>query len=140
MNSERFRHLYQTLNQSNVSRQLLAECYAGNIHFRDPFHEVHGLTELTDYFTALYSNVNSIRFDFRPAIAAAECSIERWTLYYSHPRINRGREICLEGCSELQWHNQRIVRHQDYFDGGAILYEHLPLLGWAIRRIKENML
>lgn len=140
MNSEHFQHLYRTLNQSNISQPLLAECYAAHIHFRDPFHDIRGLAALTDYFSALYRNVNSIRFDFHPAITTAEFTIERWTLYYSHPRINRGQEICLEGCSELQWQNQRIIRHQDYFDGGAMLYEHLPLLGWAIRRLKENML
>ena len=42
--------------------------------------------------------------------------------------------------SLLHWQDDKIIVHQDFFDGGAMLYEHLPVMGWAIRKLKERML
>ena len=33
----------------------------------------------------------------------------------------------------------RVHFHQDYFDAGALLYEHLPLMGGAIRWLKGRL-
>ena len=62
----------------------------------------------------------------------------RWTLQCCHPRLAGGQPITLQGCSCLHWRD-RVHFHQDYFDAGALLYEHLPVMGTAIRWLKGRL-
>jgi hypothetical protein len=39
----------------------------------------------------------------------------------------------------LRTRNGKIYYHRDYFDMGAMLYEHLPLLGRIIQRLKHRL-
>ena len=56
------------------------------------------------------------------------------------PRLNRGQLISLEGCSLLRWNaDGKVERHRDYFDAGALLYQHVPLLGSAIRWLQRRL-
>lgn len=32
-----------------------------------------------------------------------------------------------------------IIRQRDYYDAGEMIYEHLPLLGWAVRGVKRRV-
>ncbi|UXD88473.1 nuclear transport factor 2 family protein [Thalassolituus hydrocarboniclasticus] len=137
--TERFQNLYHVLNRDTVSADLLKTCYADSIMFCDPFHEIQGIDALTDYFTAMYSNVNHIDFIFTNCWHQTERSMLRWTMNFRHPRLRHGDLISVEGCSELRWENDRIVYHRDFFDAGAMLYENIPLFGWAIRKLKERM-
>lgn len=136
----RFKSLYQQLNRETITPELISSCYADDIVFQDPFHQVHGVKKLTEYFVSMYSNVEHISFNFTNSWHEDNNSLLRWTMKFSHPRIRGGELVSVEGCSELQWHNDMIIRHQDFFDAGAMLYEHLPILGWVINKLKERML
>ena len=59
-------------------------------------------------------------------------------MHTSHPRLAGGQLIEVEGCSFLLWRD-RVYRHRDYFDAGALLYEHLPVLGRVIAWLKRRM-
>jgi len=137
---ENFTSLYQSLTPGNVSRQQLAGVYSEKVEFSDPMHRIQGLNQLTDYFQGLYSNLKSIDFDFHRTMTRDGETIAHWTMTFSHPQLYRGnRTITVEGISLLTWENDLIIRHQDIFDAGALLYEHLPVLGWVIRKLKERM-
>ena len=43
-----------------------------------------------------------------------------------------------EHTAHLPW-RERVYRHRDYFDAGALLYEHLPLLGSVIAWLKRRL-
>ena len=34
---------------------------------------------------------------------------------------------------------QQILHQRDYYDAGEMIYEHLPLLGWAVRGVKRRV-
>ncbi|MBW8191927.1 nuclear transport factor 2 family protein [Neiella marina] len=134
---EQFKAMYQNLNASNLAS--LDQFYAPQAVFIDPFHQVDGLAAIRSYFSNLYANVDSIGFDYNWQLVEANQAVIGWTMRYRHPRVNRGRTVQLEGVSRIEIAEQLIVRHQDYFDGGAMLYEHLPLLGSAVRYLKHRM-
>lgn len=138
-NTERFKVLYHSLSRNRVSQNLLSTCYADNVVFCDPFHKIKGIRALTDYFIAMYSNVDYIDFIFNQNWHQNNCSMIRWTMNFRHPRLRKGELISIEGCSELRWEKDRIIYHRDFFDAGAMLYEHLPVFGWVISKLKERM-
>jgi len=50
-----------------------------------------------------------------------------------------GETIRIEGASYLKTRNGKIYYHRDYFDMGAMLYEHLPVMGRVIHHLKERL-
>ncbi len=58
---------------------------------------------------------------------------------YSHPKLRAGEKIQVMGNSLLRFDQNRVYFHRDYVDMGAMLYEHVPLLGAAIRYLKRRM-
>ncbi|MCF4996961.1 DUF2358 domain-containing protein [Pseudomonas syringae] len=133
----RFARQFAELDHNNLHR--LAELYSEDIHFTDPLHEVQGLAQLRDYFGELYANVSELRFDFHGVDQTGEGEgYLRWVMTYRHPRLAAGRLIHVSGCSHLLWRD-KVYRHRDYFDAGALLYEHLPVLGRVIAWLKRRM-
>jgi hypothetical protein len=121
-----------------VTQQQLAEVYDAHLVFRDPVHQLKGIPALCAYLNTSSKDLNSCRFEFLDTTSSANASWMRWNMHYSHPRLKRGAELVLEGTSLLQ-HREKIVFQQDYYDMGAMLYEHLPLLGGAIGVLKKRM-
>lgn len=119
--------------------QHLGELYSDDVLFRDPLHEVRGLPALQDYFTELYANVGRLEFDFHgfDQVCDGEGYL-RWTMHFRHPRLRGGARISVDGCSHLLWWD-KVYQHRDYFDAGALLYEHLPLMGGVITWLKRRL-
>jgi hypothetical protein len=133
----RFARQFAELNKDNLQR--LNELYANDVHFTDPLHDVKGIEHLRSYFSELYANVKELRFDFYgfDQIGEGEGYL-RWVMSYRHPRLAGGRLIRVDGCSHVLWRD-KVYRHRDYFDAGALLYEHVPVLGRAIAWLKRRM-
>jgi len=134
---QRFATAFASLNADNLER--LGELYTEDVRFQDPLHEIHGLPALQEYFRELYANVAELHFQFygfdqlHPGAGYL-----RWKMSYRHPRLKGGQLIEVEGCSHLLWRD-KVYAHRDYFDAGALLYEHLPLLGRVIRWLKGRL-
>ncbi|WP_259754939.1 nuclear transport factor 2 family protein [Pseudomonas sp. GCEP-101] len=132
-----FARRFAALDATSLHR--LDELYSQNIRFQDPLHRVDGLADLRRYFAGLYANVQELRYDFHgfDEVAPGQGYL-RWTLHYRHPRLAGGARVAVEGCSHLRW-GERVEFHRDYFDAGALLYEHLPLMGSVIRWLKRRL-
>ena len=134
----RFADDFARLDKHHLQR--LDTLYTSDVLFRDPLHEIRGLEALRDYFGEMYANAQDLRFDFHGVdqVGPGEGYL-RWTMSYRHPRLRRGAPIRVDGCSHLRWHDERVYHHRDYFDAGALLYEHLPVLGGAIAWLKRRL-
>ncbi|PSS58755.1 nuclear transport factor 2 family protein [Pseudomonas sp. BBP2017] len=134
---QRFAEDFSALKVSNLHR--LGELYSDDVHFRDPLHTIQGLAALHEYFAELYTNVSQLSFSFHGYDQLRDgAGYLRWKLTYRHPRLRRGQPIAVEGCSHLLWRD-KVYQHHDYFDAGALLYEHLPLMGPAIGWLKGRL-
>jgi hypothetical protein len=134
---QQFAEHFARLQRDNL--HTLGELYDEAVTFRDPLHHIEGLSALRAYFDQLYANAQDIHY----AIAGTDevrpgHGYLRWTLQFRHPRLNSGQPVSLQGCSYLQWH-ERVYSHQDFFDAGALLYEHIPVMGGAIRWLKGRL-
>lgn len=127
--------LYQALNKDNL--HLLGRVYDDCITFTDPMHHITGLSALTQYFAKLYQNVQYIHFEIKEVQQGASQAALFWQMQYSHPKLNKGTLICVDGMSQLKF-NDKIYYHRDYFDLGQMLYEHLPCMGGLIRLLKDR--
>lgn len=135
----RFKLLYKHLNAQTVSREVLASCYGDAIVFLDPVHQVNGLDALTMYFEGMYENAARVDFDFGQMWQTEDKVFIRWQMHLEHSKLNSGNAVTVDGGSELLLNGNRIVCHQDIFDMGQMLYEHIPVLSWAIKKIKQRL-
>lgn len=132
------RELYQCLNVSNL--HLLKEVYSVDVDFVDPFHRIQGLDNLTEYFRRLYSKADSVDFQFNSDIFGESCRVLEWVMKLQITVFRKPRLITVSGCSVLHIDEEgKICRHQDYFDAGAMLYEHLPLVGLILKAVKGRL-
>ncbi|MFT5698280.1 MAG: hypothetical protein ACI8ZB_001134 [Desulforhopalus sp.] len=135
---ENFLEMYQKLNAENL--HTLKSVYSRDVRFVDPAHEIVGLDNLSAYFAALYKNIESIDFSFgEPLLIESKCYVS-WEMTFRHPRLIGGKAIAIEGVTYLEFDDQGMVfYHRDYFDLGAMLYEHIPLLGRLVKSIKRGL-
>lgn len=142
--SARVRAIFNTLGKHSL--HLVDELYAADVLFVDPFHRIEGRDALRDYYRKMYANVQAIHFDFEGETTTPGEIVLYWTMTYRHPRLNGGGDVSLPGCSRLQFVMEpsspdagKLRLHRDYFDAGALLYEHVPLLGRVVRFLRERV-
>jgi len=131
----RFVDIYQRLDKTNL--HTLREVYSDHVHFEDSLHKLDGIDDLINYFEGQYKNLSSCSFTVLEAHQQLENAWLVWEMRFSHPKLNGGSQICVPGASHLRL-NDKITYHRDYVDMGQVLYEHIPLLGRAIRWIKRS--
>ncbi|CAG36875.1 nuclear transport factor 2 family protein [Desulfotalea psychrophila] len=133
-----FLHTYQKLNAHNL--ETLKNIYRDDVQFIDPAHEVNGIANLTEYFASLYKNIDSIYFSFNEPVVVENYGYVSWKMTFSHKSLAGGKPITIDGMTHLKFdeHN-KVYYHRDYFDLGAMLYEHVPLLGRIITWIKKGL-
>lgn len=139
---QRFLDAYQNLPETGLD--VLDAVYDPAVVFIDPFHQVNGLPALKRYLAATYSNAREVRFVFDTPLAEEGAACVPWVLHFRHPRLRGGAGIEVPGISHLRWRENsavagRVCWHRDYYDAGALLYEHVPVLGAAVRWFKRRL-
>ncbi|MGB0865984.1 MAG: nuclear transport factor 2 family protein [Granulosicoccaceae bacterium] len=132
---QKFVETYQQLGKYNLHS--LREVYHPDVEFIDNLHHLHGINQLIQYFEGQYSNLNSCSFDIRRANQTGDDAWLIWDMRFAHPRLRGGKLITVNGASHLRL-TDSVTYHRDYFDMGATLYEHLPIIGSAITWIKQR--
>lgn len=126
-------------NFDSADLQQLAKIYDSGVVFRDPLHEVEGLESMQDYFFNLSKAIDYCRFSFGDELVADNKAYLSWKMYFRHKQLNRGNEIVLRGVTHLEF-GAKIVYHEDFYDMGAMIYEHTPVFGRAIAWLKRRIL
>ena len=132
---ESFKHCYRDLLETDLSQ--LGLIYSEDVLFKDPVHQVQGLVPLEDYLIDLCSEILECRFEYLDQITNSQGGYIKWVMYFRHPRLGR-KMINVRGVSHLKW-SDKIDFHEDFYDMGAMLYEHVPLVGNATRWLKQRL-
>lgn len=128
---------YRHLDMSLLPQ--LSRIYHPHVVFIDPVSHYDGVDALERYFAQLLKKVNYCRFDIEPALVQGDEASLFWRMEYSHPSLKKGHAMSLNGASHLRLAENRIIYQRDYYDLGAMIYEHVPMLGGAVRAIKARL-
>lgn len=135
---EQFKTLYRGMCSEDLHEALLEEVYADDLLFLDSFHEINGRDAFLNYCSELYQNLKSCDFEFHDQWLSKGEAMLTWSMTYSHPKLKSGKDILVEGATHIRF-KEKIHFHRDYVDGGALLYEHVPVLGSIIKQLKKRM-
>lgn len=133
---DRFCNYYQELTPTGLSK--LDQLYSKEVHFIDPLHSIHGLESVSDYFEKMVANLRYCRFRIDDVIETNNRAFIGWIMEFSHPSLNKGRNIELPGSSYLKF-DDLIFYHRDYYDLGLMIYQQIPLLRSIIRAVNKRM-
>ena len=141
---DRFANFYQTLAIADITQ--LEQIYANDITLIDPVGTHHGLAQLTAYFENLLVNAKHCEFAIHHIAAHEQQDLlthqsftVTWTMSFATPRLNAGETIHVDGITLLKVRDDAIFFHQDYYDLGQMVYEHVPILKFIIKKIKAGM-
>jgi hypothetical protein len=135
-NVEHFKQLYKTFSSETTTQ--LSELYNSGIVFKDPIHQLNGISALTDYFANFCNPDTCYQFEFINQIVSDDQAFFQWQMNYSHPQLKSGKQLSLNGATLIKF-NSQIIYHEDFYDMGAMIYQHLPVLGWAVKKINARI-
>ena len=144
----RFCKIYADICQ--ISPDDLEHIYANDVLFVDPITTHRGIDEVKRYFSNLLTQAESCKFDIADILA---CSANGTELYPTrHSNVTHianwtmtltlkdsDKQITLDGTTQLGVSDDSIIYHKDYYDLGEMVYEHVPILGFVIKKIKGKL-
>ncbi len=133
---DQFLSSINSLSYENA-REVLQETYTEDVKFVDPVKTINGLDELTHYFENLYKRVDKCHFILSNYLPNTHHYSLEWVMHLQHQKISKNQEIHLDGASFIQFNGEKVSYHRDYYDLGALVYEHLPILGSVIKKVRH---
>lgn len=135
-NIEKF---FNALNSDTM--YLVDDFYDPAIEFYDPIVRIDGRDRLRRYYEGMYEGVDRVRFDFKGALREGDDHVVFWTMVLQTKKMNKGKPITVEGNSHIRFGGEhgKAVYHRDYFDVGAMVYEHVPVVSWMTGYVKGKL-
>ena len=125
---------FEQLTPSDLDR--LAQWYADNAFFKDPFNEVNGIAPIRRIFEHMFAKLDVPRFVVIDRLTQGDQAFLTWTFEFRFRGESRNRSI--RGATHLRFDvDGRVSMHRDYWDAAEELYEQLPLLGGFMRWLKR---
>lgn len=135
--TQRIITLYEQLSPAQLPH--LAEYYAADAHFKDPFNDVYGVAAITQIFTHMFATLDQPRFCVLSHISQGDQAFLSWEFRFAMRRWRRGQAQCIRGATLLRFDQQgRVSDHRDYWDAAEELYEKLPVLGALMRWLRQS--
>ena len=126
---------FETLTAGNTDR--VAQIYAADAFFKDPFNEVRGLPAIQQLFNHMFVQVKDPRFVVTTQVLQNDQVFLTWDFLFYMPRFANA-EQCIRGATHFRFTaDGRVSYHRDYWDAAEELYEKLPLLGSLMRILKR---
>jgi len=130
---------FETLSTDNLHR--VAEFYAADADFKDPFNEVRGPAAIEHIFRHMFRQLDEPRFVVTSRFVGAPAEAGAMLLWEFHFRTRAPlprRTMVARGATHLRFDGEgRVTRHRDYWDAAEELYAKLPLLGCLMRGLQR---
>jgi ketosteroid isomerase-like protein len=128
--------LFEQFTPADVAR--LGEFYTPDARFKDPFNDVHGVTQVQRIFSHMFEALDEPRFVVHDILVQGEQCFLSWDFVFRFRRFSRELQT-VHGSSHLRLAaDGRIAAHRDYWDAAEELYEKLPLIGALMRWLRRR--
>ncbi len=123
---------------SKESIPLIEGIYTQDVEFVDPVHTLSGILALKAYFKRMAINMLHYEMQYIEVIESESCAHLSWQMTFAHKSLKRGKPIVVRGMSLLKF-TSKVYYHEDSYDLGALVYDHVPLLGKFTQFLKKRM-
>lgn len=128
---------FETLTPDSCGR--VAEFYAPDARFRDPFSDVRGTEAIRAIYLHMFDRLENPRFRVTGRWHGEDGVMIRWDFLFKISGLGHSGEETITGLTHLRFApDGRISEHLDYWDAAGGLYEKLPVLGTFMRWLKRR--
>ena len=133
---ERVMSFYENFSKESIAT--IDDIYTQDVEFVDPIHKLEGILALKTYFRGMLTNLQHYEMRYSEVIETRDSVHFSWEMDFAHRQLNKGQIITVKGMSLLKF-TSKVYYHEDCYDLGALVYEHVPLLGNLTRLLKKRM-
>jgi steroid Delta-isomerase len=113
--------------------------YSADATFQDPFNAFTGRDKIKHIFDDMYAQMTNPRFVILQTIGEGDAAFLTWDFEFQLKRLQPTVMRKIHGSTHAKFDSQGLVcYHRDYWDTGAEIYQHVPVLGWFIRKISNK--
>ena len=135
IHTEKLVIFFENLQPSDVTR--MADFYADDAYFCDPFNEVNTLAEIQKIFRDMFAKLQQPRFKILNTYLSEEGAVLVWEFSFQ-VKFWRNHTLLIQGNSVLKFDAQgKVNYHRDYWDSSAELYANLPIIGALFRGLRR---
>lgn len=113
------------------------ELYSSDVIFRDPVHQIQGIAPLHDYMDDMYRKLTECRFEYLDQLVCEHSAYIKWNMHFRHESLGN-KLITVRGVSQIQY-DEKVIFHEDVYDMGELIYEHVPVIGGVTRWLKRRL-
>ncbi|MGD9774651.1 nuclear transport factor 2 family protein [Diaphorobacter sp.] len=132
----RLAQLYEQLTPDHLDH--LADYYAADARFKDPFNDVRGVPAIRAIFAHMFASLDQPRFVVTQQLAQGTQAFLAWEFHFRLRRWQAGVDQCIHGATLVHFDaTGRVTLHRDYWDTSEELYQKLPVLGPLMRWLRR---
>ncbi|WP_426104042.1 nuclear transport factor 2 family protein [Massilia sp. TSP1-1-2] len=133
---ERLVRFFETISGDDLHERL-AQVYAVDARFKDPFNEVCGLGEIARIFEHMFEQVKAPRFVVTTKVLQGPQAFLTWEFLFEMKRFSKETQTIVGATQIIFDADGKVAVHRDYWDAAEELYEKLPLIGSLMRWLKR---
>ena len=135
---QRLVQFFEQLQPQDLPR--LADLYAPDARFKDPFNEVQGVAAIERLFAHMFESLDGPHFIVTERIMQGTQCFLVWDFRFRFKRFDTQTWQTVRGGTHLVFNDAgQVTLHRDYWDAAEELYEKLPLVGGLMRWLKQRV-
>lgn len=138
---ERFEEIFNQL-QTEALADVIDQVYADRFYFNDTFTTITDKPALTEYLKQTGEAVDTIEVKIQDVMQSERSHdvYVRWTMTMQFSVMGKEIDSQSVGISHLRYNDAgKIILHHDYWDGVEGFYKHLPVIGFWLKKIKDQL-
>lgn len=127
--ADNFQRVFSHLNSPRLA-EVVADVYATEFHFNDTLKTLHRRADLIRYLEETGERLEAFDTEILSAFRDGEDIYLRWRMDMTFKAVAKTIHSRTVGMSHLRVNDDgKIILHQDFWDGAAGIYRHLPIIG-----------
>lgn len=136
---ENFVALFSDLDAPDLADKVKT-VYGEKIYFNDTLNTINDRSEMLTYLQHTANNLDSYIFTLTDHAASGDNLYLRWTMDIQFSALGRDIRSQSIGMSHLKFNaDGKVVVHQDYWDSVEAIYQHLPFIGYWVKKARSKL-
>ena len=126
--------------KTTLTEENLRNLYAEDLYFNDTFVTLNTIDELVAYMQKTADSTIAATVEITDVSKSDTDYYVRWSMDMEFMARNKRIKSRSIGVTQLRFNEQgKVVLHQDYWDSANAFYQHLPIIGGLVKRVKNGL-
>ena len=134
-----FIEVFNQVQHGDVA-SIINETYAETLYFNDTFRTITDRNELIEYMQQTGQQVERLEVQIEDIAMSKQDVYVRWVMRMQFSVMGKKVDSESIGISQLRFDaDGKIILHQDFWDGVDGFYQYLPIIGYSLRKIRNQL-